>query len=389
MERLGDLGYIAVGKQSGSSAVTPGTFLPLYSEDLSTNLNYDEDNPAVGIKFARYQTLQGQRDHQGPFTVIGEPNTAGYVFNMLLNKSGTSGSDPYTHTYTDGGDSDAYTVDVCPENHVYRYKGLKASQISPSFNDNYMHLQVTASALAAFSAAAVDSVSGTGPYTVTLKTDYDPAPTTALVAGDLIKIYDVSVDSYIDATIDSVDNDTDFTVSEDVSAATADDVVTIRPQSTSFDNLTPFQFARSEWRLSDTAANALSAAHTPMDEFSWTVSHNFNNDGGEKRSGSYDPASLARTQTNAELTATKFFDTSDQIRKFVAKEKQGLVIRHFSEGSSYELRLTFNDVRISDGGKPPINTGETLLHNFAFLPNYDAGDGQAFDVKVINGISSI
>ena len=110
-ERLGNLGYLMMGKETTKGTpVIPSIAFPLYKESLNTSLNHDEDNPIVGLRVMPYAMFMGQRNHEGSFTVLGEPNTAQYIFDMLLQQSSVTGANPYTHPFV-VGDAKSYTVD--------------------------------------------------------------------------------------------------------------------------------------------------------------------------------------------------------------------------------------------------------------------------------------
>ncbi|HSH31210.1 MAG TPA: hypothetical protein VK963_00920, partial [Candidatus Saccharimonadales bacterium] len=97
-ERLGNLGYFALVKEAAKGTpVVPTDFIPLYKESMATALNLVDDNPIFGNKFGRMAVVQGQRSHKGDVTIMAEGNTIGRVFDMLLTKGATSGTNPYTH----------------------------------------------------------------------------------------------------------------------------------------------------------------------------------------------------------------------------------------------------------------------------------------------------
>lgn len=392
-EALANLDYMAIRKEStkGTIAGVPNVYVPLYKESLHTNSNLQDDNPIVGLKHKRYQSLPGYRSHVGNALVMGEPNTAGYFFDMLMTKGNTSGSDPYTHpfTFSTTADPHSYTVDVKRGRHVARYLGVEASSIKPEWDGNKMQLDVAMSALHSWEGREIASISGSGPYTIVFKTNYDADATTGLYVGDLIQIYDVSANSYINAVVDTIENVTSITVSEDVSAATAGDFVTLRASTPSYSLLSPFLRTRSEFRFGADASTALSATQTQLeDSSSWNIMHDFENNEGAQRSGSADPASLPRLQSDAEFTAKKFWGNPLDQRRFNALEKNAVVIRHFS-GSGYELRITLNNIKTAENVQPNVESGTIDYSEITFKPDYDSSDGQAVGVSVLNSVSSI
>lgn len=390
-ERLGNLGYFGLIKEvTKGVALVPTDFVPLYKETISTNLNLVDDNPIFGNKYARYQVLQGQRSHKGDVTVMAEPNTAGRLFDMLLNKVSTAGANPYTHSFgLNTTNPNSYTVDISTGNIVARYWGVEASKIVPSFDKNEMRLQVSLSALGSFQGREIATVATT---TLTLKTTYDPTPNKGLVVGDLVRIYKASTGAILDTTIATVNVD-GITVTLGASAAAfaAGDQISLRPATPTFNVLTPFLWSNTQFCFGATAAAALSAVQTRVEQGSaWTLTHKFESDDGAMRSGGFDPAALVRTQGDCDLKVKKFFDTPEDIQNFNGLTKNAIVIRHFSGATSqYELRVTINHLKTNGKVVPDIDSGNIAYSEIDYNPQYDTTDAQAFDVKVINALSTI
>lgn len=385
-ERLSNIGYFAMKKESTKgTAVTPNTYVPLYEESIFNNLNLNLDTPILGNKVATYQALMGQRDHKGEVTVIAEPNTAARFFDMLLTKGSTTGANPYTHPFTldNSTNPNAYTVDIQRGQIVFRFIGAEASQIGIDFDDNKMLFKVAISALKSFSIREIASVSTN---TLTLTTNYDPSPTDGLVTSDLVRIFKAD-GSVVDTTVSSIGSGTQVTVGS-ASGVAGGDFVALRAATPSSTTVTPFLWARSEFRFGSTASGALSATQTRVEQGSaWTVKHMFEDEAGAKRSGAFDPAALVRTLGDVEFNTKIFFDTPDEFNRFLSLTKRACVVRHFSE-TGYELRLTMNNLKVKENN-PPVKSGEIVYQEITYVPTYDTSDGQAFSATVINAISSI
>lgn len=98
-ERLANLGYLGLVKETTpGTPLTPTDFIPLYDETVSTSMNFVDQQPIYGNKFATYATLQGLRSHKGDVTVMAEPNTTAKLFDSLLTK--VSSVQTYTFTVT-------------------------------------------------------------------------------------------------------------------------------------------------------------------------------------------------------------------------------------------------------------------------------------------------
>ncbi|MDQ0923344.1 hypothetical protein QF038_001852 [Pseudarthrobacter sp. W1I19] len=390
---LSDQGYAAFKKQTAAAtAVVPDTFVPLYDETLTTNLNLDDDTPIVGSKFARLQSLQGQRDHGGDLTVMAEPNTTAQLLDMLLTRGSVTGSNPYTWPFTLGfTDPNSYTLDISNGVTVSRYWGVQASKISPVFAKNEMQHKVSVSALGSFLGREIASIST---ITLTLKTDYDPTPTAGLVVGDLVAIWKASDGTLTSFTISSL-TATTVVLNSTAAAFAAGDMLVLRPATASLPALyaTPFSWARTQFCFGATAAAALSATHTALEQGStWTVLHDFKDDKGEKRSGGLDPVALLRKRGDLDIKLTKIFSGPDEAKNFTGIKKVALVIRCYaaaSNGTTYELRITMNNLKLIKGGdKPKLKVGEWEYYELEYHPDYDTSDASAWDLKVINAIAA-
>lgn len=395
-EHHSNLGYMAVKKQSDKlTADTPDVYLPIYSADIRTNANFQGQNPIIGAKFGRRSTLRGQRGHTGSVLVEGEPVTAGYIADMFATKGTTTGDDPYTHpfTFSKSADPNYYTVDISYVTHVVRFVGFAVSSIAEEWEDNELRLNCGVSALKSIDALEIASVAeDTGVRTIVFKTEKDSSPTTGLVVGDIMQVYDVNAGTYINFEIDSIVDGTSITCSEDVEAAEAGDIVTIRPASApSYSNLPAFEFANTEYRFGATAAAALTATHTPLHaDTSLSLNHEFEDAEGSKFSGSHDPIALPRMQPLYEFTSKVYFDDPQDLQRFISMDKRACVVRHFAYSGSdtYELRTTLNNMT-QNNPVPNLANEEMLYSEIENMGNYDASDGQGMGLTVINDVSTI
>lgn len=389
---IANKGYLAVRKETtkGTPAGTPNVYIPYYKDSIITDIAQDEDTPIMGNKFARFQSLLGLRSHGGDITVKAEPNTAGYLLDMILKKGTTTGGGPYTHPFTldINNDPNSYTWDIQKGRVVMRYMGAELSEIGIDFDKNKMVFNAKMHALKSFLVREVASVAGAGPYTITLKTNYDQNPTEGLLVGDLMTVIK-SDDSSIDFEVDSVAGATTLTCSENVSTIAAGDLIFLRAQTPSFTLKSDFLWARTEFRFAGSASSALSAAQTRLEQGSaWTLKHMLEADEGSQRSGSYDPATLARTIGDIEATLKAHFDLPRDLNRMLTNTGRALVIRHFSEDSTYELRVTLNNFKFKEGF-PEIETKNPVYYEGAVVPDYLTADGQAWDVKIINNVATI
>lgn len=385
-EQVASTGYIALKKQSTPLvAVTPDKYAPYYRQSLNTNINMIEDNPVYGNKFKDLLLLRGVRSHGGSLTVMAEPDTAGYWFDMLLTKTGTTGSDPYTHTFalSNATNPNFYTLDISYGSQVVRFVGVGASRITPTYKDDEMQFEIDVSALSSFYGREIASVSTN---TLTLKTDYDPSPTTGLVVNDLVRIRKAD-GSVVDTTVSSL-TATTVTVASAGSGVANGDMIVLRPATPSLSIKTPFLWPRTEFRFGADASTALSASQTRLEKGTeFVVIHSFEDDNGAMRSGGFDPAALIRTTGDVTFKIKKFFDTADDIKEWNSISKKAVVMRSFSE-SGYELRITANSIAPKTNDMP-TETGAVIYHEIDYGTAFNQSDGQGMDVKIINAVSTI
>lgn len=390
IERLGNLGYGALKVEAtAGTPVIPNVFFPVYKSTLMTDLKYDEDNPIMGVRSNPFNMFMGAREHTGQIEVLAEANTAKYFFDMFMAIGNVSGGGPYTWPFTEGL-SNSYTLEFLKGQVVERYWGVMVEQIDIAFDKNKMKFILTVSARGSLSVRKIATVSTT---TITLDTAYDPAPNKGFVQTDLVRILAADNSNFMDTTIATGGVSSDgitLTLGASAAAFAPGDTIFLRGQTPSYTLVSaPFEWARTEFRFGSTASAALSAAQLPEETSAkWKLSHKFEKKGGSDRSGSYDPSSLVRLQTEAELSLKTFFDQPTQnLLKYFQQQNEALVVRHFAVGSSYELRLTFDQI-FYKVHKRDLDSGKIIYADVTARPVYNGSNGEAFSVKVINNLSS-
>lgn len=393
--KIGDLGYCIIGKQSSDDvAVTPGTAVPLVSKDIFSELNHDDQVSIIGNRSLRQALIPGQRGHQGSMECLAEPNSLVYLLSMLMKRGTVSGADPYTHPFTVDEPAESWTIEYDVNSVVQRYWGVKAGNMSVSFDSNKMHVNMDVSALGSFITREIESVTGSStPWTINLKTNYDPSPTKGLVADDIMSGFDVSDGTKTDFTVASVVDATSITTTTDVSALEAGDIIYLRPQTITKSFADPFTFARTEFRFGASAAAALSAAALPGRNGSdWSIDFPFTDDAGDLSSGSYDPIALYKGLADMEINFITTFMRSaaegpQDLNRYLTTAGRSLVLRHFS-GADHELRITIDEVYFREN---PINitSGELVISEGVLVPAHNDSNDRLFEISLINGVSSV
>lgn len=460
VETIGNSGYIGFAPESAiGTAVTPDDFALLSDETLMTNYNLEDQTPIAGNYMDTFQVLPGLRGHSGDITIVGEPNTAQYLSDMMLIRGTLSSAYTFTvtsanatigATYTNNGvtytvvatiasattllltgagaplasgtltkatgtgdttitfsasvdtgntwpytlttpPTKSYTVDISVGGGlVKRFFGCMVESITPSVSKNQIMFKASISALGSFQGRKISSISGSGPYTVTLATDYTSTPTTGLVAGDLIRFYDSS-NALVDTTVTAITNATQFTTAGSVSGFASGDFVYLRSGTISLNLQAPFLWSNTQFCFGATAAAALAATQTRVEQSSmWTLSWPFESKDGSQRSGNADPASLVRLTATPELTVKKFFGDPTDIVNFNSLNKTACVIRMFStnSGNTSEMRVTFNHL-VTDNPVPSVSAKKVNYSTIKYKPQWDTSDSAAFSVTHINGLTAI
>lgn len=393
-EKIANLGYCGLKLEATKGTpLQPDTFVPLYSEDVAINVNLDDDNPIVGIREARYQSFLGQEDYMGTIKVLAEPKTLPHFLNMILKKGASTGdaTTGYTHPFTLGDSVKSYTIEFLKGNIPFRFFGVEAKNITPSFEENKMVLNVAISALGCFSTVKIKSASAT---TVVLEDSERTDPTKGLTTSDSLRLYDVSVGTYEDVTISDINADgKTLTVSTIAGTYIEGDIAWLKPLTPSYTIVAPFNWGRTEFRFGADAATALSATQTRIEKGSnWNLVHAMEEDAGAKRSGDFRPAALIRAQGDIEVNIKKFFKDGQEQNRFLQHLTHALVVRHYSSAhagtdlTEAELRVTINEYNIKEN-PVPLSSGEIVYNNLVLIPKYKTADTQMFDVKIVNSLA--
>lgn len=392
-ERVGNLGYLSLAPETAPGvAATPIESTLLYDETMTTNRNLMDQAPIYGQPFETFQTIPGQRTHQGDLTVVAEPNTLAYFMDMLYTSGSTTGSGPYNWPFTlTAAPTKSYTMDVSTGNLVKRYCGVMASKITPNWNKNEMQLKVSVSALYSFLGAPLAGApTGSGPYTVELSTEYTDTPTLGLVVGDLIRFYHHGGSSYTDATLASIVDDTHITTSTNVSTFAEGDYMYLRPATPSFDTLQTFLWSKTNFQFGDNLTDAASADPVRCETGStWELDHYFEKDGGSDRSGSEDPASLVRTTGLVGLTIKKFFDLTDDLELYKSMANTACIVTHYAgPNNEYKFQISYPQL-VTDDPLPQLKAKSVNYETIKMHPNYNSDSSGGFSIVVTNSLASL
>lgn len=395
-ERLFNPGGVGLAVESvPGTALTPTDFMQAYDFGMNTDRQFNELDPAAGNVYGTQQVVAGMRKHTGDATFIFEPNTVEKLVAMMLNQTSRTGSGPYTGVYgvsANNPPGKTYTMDVFDGIQEIRYYGVEVSKLTIEKQNNELRIKPTFGARGTFNGREVASYTSGTPNVIVLKTDYDPAPTTGLTAGDVIQ-YVQANGTITNLTISVVTNGTTFSAtpnSTTISGAAAGDWVRLKALTPSFNMLTPILWSNTHMKFGATASAALSATETRVDEISYEIEFPFNTDGGEERSGGQDPATFLRKPGKVTLKVKKFFDTQSDMLYFNSIAKSAAVVEHdvVSGGNTYKFLLTLNHI-IPKSPIPKWKSGEINYSELEYICQFDQSDGQAFSITTINANATL
>lgn len=393
-ERLFNPGYVgfAVEATPGAAAI-PTDFGQAYDFGVDLNRNLQGLEPAAGNAFGIQKVVAGLRDHTGDGTFVFEPNTFEKMVAMTLAQNSRSGSGPYTGVYGFTANNPAgktYSIEVSDGLQSIRHYGCQISKLAPKVNNNEIQMTPSISALGTFDGREVASVAGTTPYVITLKTDYDPAPTTGLVVGDIMQLYQVAGGTTINFVVSAV-TPTTISTTTNVAALVAGDWVRLRALTPTFTMLPPVLWSNTQFCFGADAATALSATPVRVEPGSiWEIEFPFKDAKGEHRSGSQDPAALLRKPGVAMLTIKKYFDTPQDMLNYNNLAKTACVVRHYvySAGVTYEVRVTLNHL-VTQSPVPKWKSGEINYSEIKYLCQFSTIDGQGASITVLSSNSAL
>lgn len=118
IESIGNTGYVGLEPEvTIGTPVTPTNYGFMTDETLQTNGNLEMQTPIAGQYMDTFQVLPGLRSHGGDLTIVADPNTSFYMFDMHMQRGTpvtlytftiSSASASNGATYTNNGNT--YTV---------------------------------------------------------------------------------------------------------------------------------------------------------------------------------------------------------------------------------------------------------------------------------------
>jgi hypothetical protein len=391
MNYLSDKAYIAFGKQVDAvTPVVPNIFVPFIEEDLKSEIKNERIKQISAINWNSAKVLQGERSHGGSFTVLADPDTLAHLLNMCVKKGATTGDATigYTTPFTID-DSKYYTIEVLRGNSVARFVGAQISKIEFGFDSGHLTAKCDIVARNQFSAGTLKTaLTGIGMVAVVFDTQYDQAPATGLVIGDVIQVWtgQVATDIIV-ATIAS--DKKSITCTSTNATAIVGSLITLKGQTPTFPAvLRPFNMGRClvGFGADITAAIANAATYalaTPLDEIKLSIDKGIEN---RIASGSSDPI-LLNGVPDGEFTTKKLFETAEEQRAYLDLTKKACAIvftgDEITAGYSASLTIKLHDIR-SKKLENKIKKGEYVYDETDYTVEYDQTAGKAIEITLVN-----
>lgn len=388
MTYLSDQSYLAIKPEvTAGVAVIPTNFIPLVSENIKTNVNHSVDRRMRGVDWKGADLVRGNRTHEGELKVLGDPDTVGHLLNMVMVKGTTTGTaDGYTHPFT-VGTGDTYTIEIKKGTYVQRYFGVRVEELHFEFEDCQLMCTVAISAMGQCGVFSLGVALSGAQTSLVLDDEYDIAPNTGLVVGDVLDVNGTAV------AITSVNaNGIGVGYSSLSITASAGQLIYLKPQTVTQPTLQdPFYFGNVfagfgvDTTASDTASGSRATA-TPVYDLAVVLKTNLFTQNGSSR---FDPVQIIPRTKEAMVNVKQLFETASQRQKFLDRTKQALTLVFWGKyiksdfTTQEKLTVTFNNVKLIEHGNP-IEVGELIVDDESFEAVYDTTDSSAMTVSLIN-----
>jgi hypothetical protein len=386
---LADKSYLALKPQAvAGTPVIPNTFVPLVSESIRLNPNFTADRRLKGLSWKSDAVIKGTRTIEGDIVIHADPDSLGHLFNMVYLKGVTTGSAPdgYTHPFT-VGEGKSYSLEISRGAYAQRIWGVRADNLKLEFQDNKLIATLSIKALGEFSTRSIaTALTGAAQTTVVLSTQHDLRPTDGLVIGDVINV------GGVDITLTSVNADgkTLGFASITVTAAIGDPLY-LNAQTPSITTVEPFYLGNAlvgvaaDSAAADTAA-ATKATATPCYNFSSNFKNNLLD---ALASGATGPVALLNQVREADVELSRLFENPHQYQKWLEEIKQAITMivtgRPIKSDftTSELLTIKYHNVKQLTN-EQPLDAGQYLFDKQKFEVLYDAADGKAVEVNLVN-----
>ena len=391
MNYLSDKSYLAIGKQSAQGTpVKPSVFVPLIDADLKTDPKPTRVKQIAGINWASNKVLQGVRSHSGSITVQCDPDTLGYLLDILALKGTTTGdgSVGYTHPFDILTEGNYFTFEVLKGNSVVRMSDVKIKKIEFSFADGYLEAKIDIVAGSAFTGATLASALSSSITAVPCDILYDITPLDNLVAGDVIQIWHAGVATDITITTISADKRS-ANCSSTACTASKGDLVSLKAQTPSYANLLrPFKFGRVLVGFGVDMATALSnagayASATALDDLKISLDKGIIEN---SMTGKENPVILAGVPDGT-MTIKKLFSNASEAQAYQDIAKQCAVIiftgDEITAGYPASLTMKFYDLKVAKNDNK-IKKGEYIYDETEFTIEYSNADAKSMDIVIVN-----
>lgn len=388
MPYLSDKSYLAVKVEAvEGTAVKPDVFIPLVSESIESDLKHEADRRFKGRDWKSDDINRGGRTHKGDLVLFADPDNLGHCLNMCMKKgTTTAGVGFYVHPFTPEA-SKTYTIEIGKGLYAQRYYGVKGNSLKLDFVDSRLQATINVSAMGQFSVGTLFASLSGSTTSLKLKQDYDLAPYTGLVVGDVLTVGTTT----ITITGFTAPNQIDFDATTITASAGAR--VGLQLQTPSWGTLRePFFLGNTLIGYGATEATATTnagtkATATPCYTFSITKLQNVLD---TPASGSIDPVKILAQTQEGQVSVSQLFESETQHQDWTDRIKQAITMiskgQLIGTGGQENLTWKCHKVKLITN-KEPLAVGAYIFDNQEFEMLYDSADAKAISVELTNSIA--
>jgi len=403
------LGYLAVKRQSSPYvAVKPSHFIRFKDGDIKYAQEIIANNPIQNNRWNALAPVKGKVATDGSYNFDLDVNEAGHWLSAALG--GLSSSDissetdasVYKHTMTMANTLPYLSVEQGKGNltdstnnlqnyTVERAFGVMVDELKLSASDGIINMEVAVKAHGVFQKANLINDAAAG-SSVALKLD----TVEGLVAtSDTVNIYDLTPQNETDA-IASLD-----TSAKTITIATLGNSYTVAnrakvelvPQTPSYSLAQQvFSFIHCRFKFGADLSAAASAADENIEDWEFTYKNNLEERYGSLRSS---PSVIAPKGASAMLKYSKYFENVTDRDRYLDQIKRACILTITdstivsatdTDNNVFSLKVKMSDVRFTSY-EMPTGTDELYAITVEGECYYDASDGAAVSMELINGLA--
>lgn len=401
------LGYLAVKRQaSANTAVKPTNFIRFKDGDIKFEQEIIANNPIQNNRWGALNAVKGKVNTSGTYNFDLDVNECVHWLSAALGTMNTSDissetdASVYKHTITvanalpylsvEQGKGNLTDTSNNRQNYtVERAFGVMVDELKLSGQDGIINMEVAVKAHGLFQKANLikDAAAGSS---VALYLDRVEGLVTTV---DTVNIFDLTPQSESDAISALSTSAKTITIATLGASYTVADraKVELLPQSPSYSVLAHvFSFIHASFRFGEDLTAAASASEENIEDWELTFMNNLEERYGSLRSS---PSVIAPKSAKATLKYSKYFENVTDRDRYLDQIKRACILTITDDqivsatdtgNALYSVVIKMSDVRFTTHDMP-TGTDELYAISVEAECYYDATDGAAVSIEVING----